>query len=97
MSPFLQISASETLGWTAVSQTIGALLGYLPALLSAVIIAIVGLYIAHVVKNLILTTLHSLEMHSAKIISNFTFLHHCCLCDNYRFGSGRSGYYHHYF
>ncbi len=70
---FFFVAASETLGWTAVSQTLGDLLGYLPALLSAVIIAIVGLYIAQVVKNLILGTLLSLEMSSAKIISSFVF------------------------
>lgn len=67
------VAASETLGWSAVSQTIGRLLSYLPALLSAVVIAIVGLYIAQVVKKLILATLHSLEVGSAKIISNFAF------------------------
>ncbi|MDF9798961.1 hypothetical protein OKW21_004224 [Catalinimonas alkaloidigena] len=70
---FFFVAASETLGWSAVSQTIGMLLNYLPALLSAVLIAIIGLYIAQVVKNLLLTALHSLEMHSAHIISSFVF------------------------
>lgn len=70
---FFFIAASETLGWTAVSQTIGMLLSYLPTLLSAIIIAIVGLYIAQVVRKVILAALRSLEVGFARIISTIAF------------------------
>ena len=67
------IAASETLGWTAVSRSIGNLINYLPALLSAIVIALVGLYIAQVVRNVIRATLHSLRVGAANAISTFAF------------------------
>ena len=67
------IAASETLGWTAVSRSIGNLINYLPALLSAIVIALVGLYIAQVVRNVIRAALHSLQVGAASAISTFAF------------------------
>ncbi len=67
------VAASETLGWTAVSRTIGTLIGYLPALLSAVVILIIGLYIAQVVRGFIRTALHTLALSSARLISSLAY------------------------
>ncbi len=70
---FFLVAASETLGWTAVSRTIGNLIGYLPALLSAIIILIIGLYIAQLVRSFIRTTLESLELGSARLLSGLAY------------------------
>ncbi len=67
------ISASETLGWTSVSQEISNIIAYLPKLFSAVVILIVGLYIATVVKGVIAATLGSLEISSNRIISSAAY------------------------
>lgn len=67
------VAASETLGWTAVSRTLNSLINYLPALLSAVVIALIGLYLAQVVRNVIQAALHSLQIGAAKLISNLAF------------------------
>ena len=67
------ISASETLGWTSVSQEIGKLISFLPQLFSAVIILVIGLYIANLVRGVIGTTLGSLEVSSSKLIASVAF------------------------
>lgn len=67
------ISASETLGWTSVSQEISNILSYLPKIFSAVVILVVGLYIANVVRGVIDATLGSLEVSSNRIISNAAY------------------------
>ncbi|MDH3256972.1 MAG: mechanosensitive ion channel family protein, partial [Nitrospinota bacterium] len=47
------ISASETLGLNKVSQTIESLVLYLPKVIGASLIAVIGLFLAHFVRNLI--------------------------------------------
>ena len=70
---FFFIAASETLEWTAVSNTLSHLLSYLPALFSAVVIAVIGLYIAQLIRDFINTALRALEVGAAKLISTFAF------------------------
>ena len=67
------IAASETLGWTAVSRTLNSLINYLPALLSAIVIALIGLYLAQTIKSIIQAALHSLQIGAATLISNIVF------------------------
>lgn len=67
------ITASETLGWTAVSDSINQLIIYLPKLFSAILIFVVGLYIGNLVRDIIVSTLDSFEISSAKILSEIAF------------------------
>nr|WKN38788.1 mechanosensitive ion channel [Tunicatimonas sp. TK19036] len=67
------VAASETLGWTAVSRTLNELINYLPALLSALVIALIGLYLAQTVRNFVRTALHSMQIGAANLISSLLF------------------------
>ena len=67
------VAASETLGWTAVSRTLNNLINYLPALLSAIVILLIGLYLAQTVRAVIRATLHSLRVGAAQLISSLAF------------------------
>ena len=67
------VAASETLGWTAVSRTLNNLINYLPALLSAIVILLIGLYLAQTVRSVIRAALHSLRVGAAQLISSFAF------------------------
>ena len=67
------ITASETLGWDAVSTEISKLIGYMPNLFIAVVIFIIGVYIATFIRDIIAGATGSLGISSGKIISNFVF------------------------
>lgn len=67
------ITASDALGWRALSLEISNLLAYLPNLLVAIVFFIVGTYIATFVRDFIRGTTNSLGISSGKIISSFVF------------------------
>lgn len=67
------ISASDALGWTAVSREISKLLSYLPNLLIAIVVFIVGVYIATFMRDLIRGATASLGIGIGKIISILVF------------------------
>lgn len=67
------ITASETLGWDSVSKEISKLLGYLPALFSAILFFTVGVYFATIVRDFIKGAMKSLGISVGNIISSFAF------------------------
>lgn len=67
------IVSFEIMGWEAVTNEIGILVVYLPKLLIAIVIFIIGMYIANLVKELLKTTLLSLNVDGAKTISLVAF------------------------
>jgi len=67
------VSASETLGWEAVSNEISKLIGYLPKVLIAIVIFILGSYFATFVRDVIAGATSSLGISTGKIISRFVF------------------------
>ncbi|MEZ4796267.1 MAG: mechanosensitive ion channel [Flavobacteriaceae bacterium] len=69
----LIIVISEMLGMTIVSEEIGKLIGYLPQLLSAAAIFVIGLFIANFVKKSIHSFFKSFELSGGKIISQLVF------------------------
>jgi Mechanosensitive ion channel, conserved TM helix/Mechanosensitive ion channel, beta-domain len=69
----LIIVVSEMMGLTIISEEIGNLLHYLPQLLSALIIFMIGLFIANFIKKSILTFFKSFELSGSKIISQLVF------------------------
>ncbi|NND09223.1 MAG: mechanosensitive ion channel [Saprospiraceae bacterium] len=67
------ITASDTLGWTTVSSELSRLLAYLPNLLIAIVIFIIGTYIAAFIRDVIAGATTSLGISSGKIVSSFVF------------------------
>jgi len=63
------ISASDTLGWGVVSESISNLINYLPQLLSALIVFVIGLYIASFVKKFLKTAFDSMKLAAGHILS----------------------------
>lgn len=67
------VTASDTLGWSVVSSSIGDLISYLPQLFSAIVIFVIGFYIASFVKKGLKGVLESLSVASSHMISAFAF------------------------
>jgi small-conductance mechanosensitive channel len=67
------ISASETLGLEKVSQTIESLVLYLPKVIGASLIAVIGLLLAHFVRNLIRSGVQGFGVEYGKPLSNFAY------------------------
>ena len=67
------ISASESLGFTVVSNEIGKLVSYFPQLLSALIILVVGVVAANMIKKAVLSATNSIGISGAKVIGNIVF------------------------
>jgi small-conductance mechanosensitive channel len=67
------VTASETLGWSVVSKSISDLLTYLPQLFSAIVVFVIGFYIAGFIQRALISVLETLSVASARIISNFAF------------------------
>ena len=67
------ISATETLGLTIVSEQISDLIAYLPRLLSALIILLIGLLFADFVRGIVKSACDSMGISSGNIISGFIF------------------------
>jgi len=70
----LIIVVSEMLSLTIISEELGNLIHYLPQLISALVIFMIGLFIANLAKNAIKTLFKSLEISGAKIISQLVFM-----------------------
>lgn len=67
------VVASDSLGWTVASESISELISYLPKLFSAIVIFVIGLYIANFVKKALKSIFESLGVSSGHIISTFSF------------------------
>lgn len=67
------IIASEILGLRIVSEGIGNFIAYLPILLSALLIFVLGVYMASLVKNAVQDTFKSLEINGSNLVGNIVF------------------------
>jgi hypothetical protein len=67
------VIASEILGLKMVSEGIGNFIGYLPVLISALLIFVVGVYLASLIKNTIIDTFKSMEISGSSLVSNIVF------------------------
>lgn len=67
------ITAADILGWKAVSEEISKLIGYLPTLFSAIILFVLGTFIAGFVRDVVKSTTASLGISTGRIISQFIF------------------------
>jgi len=67
------IAATETLGVQAITQLFTDLMNYLPSLLTAAVIFMIGLFIADMVQGAVVTLAQSLGVASAKMIGSVVF------------------------
>ncbi|RMG27512.1 MAG: hypothetical protein D6730_07010 [Bacteroidetes bacterium] len=67
------VGFSETLGLSVVSRKISDLINYLPNVLIALFILVVGLYVAHALRELVHTTFTSYSIKAGKLIGNIVF------------------------
>lgn len=67
------VAACDQLGLTVVSEKLGELIDYLPDLFVAVVIFLIGVYIATFIRDLIRGATASLGMSAGKVVSNLVF------------------------
>ena len=67
------IIAAEMLGLEMVSKGIGNFIAYLPILISALLIFVVGVYLASRIKTAIVNTFKSLEITGGNLVGNIAF------------------------
>ncbi len=67
------IVSAEILQVEPVSQLVLDILNYLPLVISAALVLMIGILVAEALKNIVLTTTQSLGIPSAKIIASFVF------------------------
>lgn len=70
---FFFMAATDTLGITAVSDMIGKIFEYLPRILSALVVFVIGILFADMLKKLVHTACASLNIPAAGLIANFVF------------------------
>ena len=67
------ITAADVLGWKSVSDEVSKLISYLPTLFSAIVLFILGSFIASFVRDVIRGTTASLGIGAGRFISQFIF------------------------
>jgi hypothetical protein len=67
------VAAVEALGMESISLLLTNIINYLPKLLSAFFMLIIGIVIADAIKRLVLTTCQSLGLPAARLIANLVF------------------------
>ncbi|WP_421797436.1 mechanosensitive ion channel family protein [Haliscomenobacter sp.] len=70
---FFFMAATDTLGITAVSEMISKIFEYLPRILSALVVFVIGILFADMLKKLVHTACASLNIPAAGLIANFVF------------------------
>ncbi len=66
-------AAANYIGMTMVTDAIGAFFAYLPTLFAAMLILIIGLYIADLAKNIVYTAANSIGISGAKAIASIVY------------------------
>lgn len=67
------IFATDMLGIPAITEMVRDLINYLPALFSAFVLFLLGLFLADIVRNIVLTSCQSMGIPSAKMIATAVF------------------------
>jgi hypothetical protein len=66
-------SAAQVLGWDMITNGIASFISYIPTLSVALVIFVVGVYIAELIKNMIYTAANSIGVSGAKAIANIVY------------------------
>lgn len=67
------VAATDVLGVPAITQLVTDLINYIPSLFTAAVVFLLGLFLADMIRSLVLTTLRSLGVPSAKMIATGVF------------------------
>ncbi|MEM9885919.1 MAG: mechanosensitive ion channel domain-containing protein [Bacteroidota bacterium] len=67
------VAATDVLGMQAVSNLVKDAINYIPSLILAAAILIIGLFLADLIKNIAQTALASLNIPAGKFLANFLF------------------------
>ncbi len=67
------IMATESLGWTIVSEQFSKLIDLIPTLLIGIVIFVLGVYVATFFRDFIAAATSSLGLSTGRLISNFVF------------------------
>lgn len=67
------IAAADVLKMPAVSALISDMINFLPRLLSACLLLLIGLFVSDAIRGIVLTTCQSLNIPAAKFIAGFIF------------------------
>lgn len=67
------IVASDVMGLSIISEEIANLLRYLPVLLTALVIFMMGLYLAKIIKKAVTSVFESMDIGGGKIVGNLLF------------------------
>ncbi|NJM80939.1 MAG: mechanosensitive ion channel [Flavobacterium sp.] len=67
------IIAADVMQWKIISEEISHLLRYLPKLFSAIVLFMIGIYIANFVRKTIFVMFQSFDLSGSKIISSIVF------------------------
>lgn len=67
------VFATDMLGIPAITEMVQDLINYLPALFSAFVLFLLGLFLADMVRGIVLTTCQSMGIPSAKMIASAVF------------------------
>lgn len=67
------LAATEVLNMPAISNLVVDIINYIPSLLSAAIVLVVGIFIADSIKNVVITACRSLNIPAGNFIANFVF------------------------
>jgi len=67
------IAAIDKLGITAISTEMEKIIAFLPKIFIAVVIMLVGIYIANIIKDLLVAATGSLGLAAGKLISNLAY------------------------
>ena len=67
------MAATEVLGMETVSELMKNIMDYIPKLFSAFLVLVFGIFIADLIKGMVLTAANSLAIPSAKMISTIVF------------------------
>ncbi len=67
------IAATEVLGVAAITQLFTDLMNYLPSLLTAAVVLMIGIFVADLIQSAVLALCQSLGIPSAKMIASIVF------------------------
>jgi hypothetical protein len=67
------VIASDMLGLHMISEGIGSFIAYLPVLISALLIFVIGVYVGSVIKITIQNTFKSMELTGGNLVGNIVF------------------------
>ncbi len=67
------VAATDVLGMPALSQLMQQIITYIPNLITALAIILIGTWLADVLKNIVLSACESFEIPSGKLIASFVF------------------------